>query len=1103
MQHLADLITSVSAMVPMAQEFYLFCFFCMGFVLFRTEAVANMFRRAKKTKQTKVMESAAGEVHSIYTLDRLREDFSKRRYEQVLEGWSHLEMYTVEALCLVVNALQALGRPDDVGLFVAKAAANFPQLRPGLHEVVSAVASPRCEVRRQHVSLALRDLYENARDLLDVSAVKELLLSLARVNDEQRVAGLLGALAAQKAPASPELLGKVVNCFLACKNLDASLGYLQQVLATPSAVEESPAELIIAVVRVSVEAFLSDDSSTDCARPQAWDALDGLEGAEMPDEAAVLFLEWSARQTPVDVAMATRVELMLRKNTSSARSLPLGAYDALVRVHASSAGIQSKAIAYFDELAQVSSKGLNKSNCLPSEGSLVGMISSCVEARNCGLAEHILGWARAKGRCSLPVFSATLKVLAASKQSEKICAIYEEACSEGLVLDDAAYGQLINFAVQAGRVELARTLFKRAKNPDAQNYMSLMRACGAEGKVDQALEMLRELQQCGEVDTMTYNCALDVCVSCGNADAADKVLKEMEAAGRVDVVSYNIMLKQCVSDGANLKSPETVLEDMRKRGLKPNTATYNSLLGGALAAGNFERAWRTIDRMESSGGVDAYTVSILFKGYKRERRGMDAEAVHKALGLIEKHKVKVDEVLVNVALEACVALRDMHQVKVALEIFKRSGWAVPKQCAMHTYGVLIKAHGQSQNLEEAWRLWNLVTVEKAMEASEQLYGQMLDALVTNGCLDDALALFEDMKSTHRDTLDSQGFAVAYAMIIRGFSQRRECAKALRCYEEMKQNGTKVSLVVLNTLIDACSRVGDMEAAGRVFDEMVDLQCEPDVITYTTLIKGYCVCGNLDYSLQLFASMRKKGIRPDAIVFNSILDGCAKKQMTSLCEQVIRDMEEADVKPSNHSASILIKLYGRTKNLEAAFQVVNVMPAKYGFRANNAVYTCLMSACIANGKLDQAMALRLRMSQERINPDEKMYSTLLRGTLRASSVEQCIRVIADALEQRNSRMMLDEELVWSVLLLIRRRNLWEAHGRELVERLKSAGVAVRCTVEGPQASTPSWNPSSPQQRGERAPPHSPQQRGERPMRPPQQRGGRSDTRAKPGVVSAQR
>jgi pentatricopeptide repeat protein len=1022
-----------------AQEFYLFCFFCLGFIVFRSEILRNFCRGSKKTfPSVKV-------TGGFHPLRRLHDDFSNRRYEQVLDSWPHLEKYTAEGLSLVVNALLALGRPEDIGFFIAKAVANLPQLKPNLYKVMMAVTSPACEVRRHHISVALRDIYEQARQCLDAAAVKELLLSLASHNDESRVASLLALLADQKCPAAPEFLSKVVQSFLACKNLDAALGYLQHLLAAP-AIHSVPSELILQVVKMSAEAAISDDSAASGARPRAWDALEALRGAGFTDEVAFIFLEWAARQTPVDVAMAAQIESRLR----NAGPMPLSAYDALVRINSSSAGDQAKAFACFNELVQA------KHGAEPSEASLVGMISSCIEAHNGSLAEHIFHWARKQGRCTLPIFSATLKVLAAAKQAERICTIYESVAGDTeLVLDETLNGQIINFAVQAGRLELARGLANRLKQPNAQSYMSLMRACGQEGKVEQALQLLRELQQSGDVDTVTYNCALDVCASCGNHTLAKRVLKEMKSAGRVDAVSYNIMLKFCMANGASPRAAEEVLREMRQRGLQPNTATYNSLIGGALGAGDFGKAWRIIDQMESAGlKVDAFTLSILFKGYKNERRAMDTECIDRALALVRKHSVKVDEVLVNVALEACFALRDMNRLKNAMAIFHTSGWTLSKEASMHTYGVLIKAHGLGQNLKEAWRLWHEVTAEKGLAASEQLYSQMLDVLVTNDCLEDALRLFKDMKQAHSN-LDSSGFAVAYAMIIRGFAQRKNCTQALRCYEEMKANGTKVSLVVLNTLIDACSRVGDMDAASRLFQDMLKTDVVPDLITYSTLIKGYCVCNELDQALQLFTVMQKKGIRPDAIVFNSLLDGCAKKQMTSLCEQVIRDMEKAGVVPSNHSASILIKLYGRCKDLDAAFKVVDEMPQKYGFKPNNPVYTCLMSACISNGRLDRAMELRVRMMKENIYPDEKTYSTLLRGTLRVASVEQCVLLLKAALDQKDgrnctARNLLDEELVRSVLLLVRRRNLWEAHGRELVDRMRSSGMSVRVPGEGAKA-----------------------------------------------------
>lgn len=1016
------LISSFSGIVPMSEDFYLFCFFWVGFMVFRSAAFRNRFCARRNG-------ASGGSLQALHTFKCLQDDFTHRRYEKVLEGWSQLDQHTAEALSLVVTVLLALGRPDDIGTFITKTCESLPSLRPGLHQVVSAVASPACDVRRQHIFCALRDIDEHAREVLDQTAVQEMLFAYAKLNEEARVASLLVELAEDGAPVEPQILDKVVRNFLSSQNMAAALTYLHKIPGDP------PPELITTIVKVSTEAEISDDSHASGVRSKAWEAFDALEEVKMTSEAVLLFLEWAARQTPVDVVMALHVEELLR----NAGPLPSDACDALVRVNASSSGNQDKAFSCFDEFVELAE---------PTEASLVGMISSCIEAHNSDLAEHIFSWARAAERCTLPVFSATLKVLAATEQNERIVAIYESSSSnKELVLDEGLLEKVASCAEQAGHSELARKLSKITKKSklNVQNHLSLMRTCAQEGDVEQVLELLQDLQEHGSVDTMTYNVALDACVSAGDANAAKTVLKEMQTSGHLDVASYNIMLKQCLSQGASPKAAQTVLKEMRQQGLEPNTATYNSLLSCALTTGDFAGVWQTVDDMESSGkSADIYTLSIIFKGYKRERRTMDADCIHKALSLIKNHSVKLDEVLVNVALEACLVLRDVRVIKRALDTFWDSGFTLPKQASLHTYGSLIKAYGQIQGLTEVWQLWTEVTEEKGMEPSEQLYGQMLDVLVSNNSLDDALNLFEEMKQTHESNLNSQGFAVAYAMIIRGFAQQKDCSKALQCYEEMKSHGCKASLVVLNTLIDACSRVGDMDAASMLYKDMADCQCVPDLITYSTLIKGYCNSNDLEQALQLFGLMQEKGIRPDAIVFNSLLDGCAKKQVPALCEQVISDMEAAGVVPSNHSASILIKLYGRCRDLDAAFRVINEMPKKYGFRANNAVYTCLMSACIANGSLDKALDLRVCMLEDNIYPDERTYSTLLRGALRACNVDQCVMLVNAALDQGGSRSrnLLEEDLVRSVLMLTQRYNSWESHGLELQTRLRSNGISVR-------------------------------------------------------------
>jgi len=1021
-------VNMMSAMIPVAQEFYLFVFFCLGFIVFRSDLLQGWLKRNDSLTSKK---QGVEEPISFYSLTRLREDFAAANFEAVLEGWPLLEEYTSEALKLVVIALLKLDRPDDVGLFLAKTVANLPELCTSLPEIVAAIANPEGDLSKDACTVALRDLFDQMREDLDTPTQEILLEVFAQGNDERRVRDIMSLMVKSGSPVTNQRYAKIVEAFLEKKNLDAALGFAQGM-----AMQQMPMPSVLALklVQSSIHADNSF-SAEEAAESRAWTAFDALQDANLPQDALVLFLEWAAHQMPVDMAMVNKVEHLLEK------PMPWGAYDALVRVHASPSGDSAKSQMYFDELAAKANGGRG-----PSEGSLVGMIIACTEAKDAQLAEHMLSWAQANGKCTLPVFASAAKVLAAAKHYAQICTIYESAANEGLVLDDAAYGQLIKFAVQAGRVGLARTLFQKAKNPDTLNYMSLIRACGQEKNVPQALELLREMREQGAVDTAAYNCVLDVCVICNQAEAAKEVFEEMKHGNHVDVISYNTLLKLYVGEGGSWAKVESLLEEMRLCGIKPNIATYNSLLGTALSAGDLTKAWQIVDLMESSGlGVDAYTVSILFKGFRAEGQSMDAYSVDRSLDLIRKHKVKVDEVLVNATLEACVRLKDLKRLQGALNTFEATGWKLPPQCTMHTYGTMIKAYGQSRQLPMAWKLWRDVTEVKRLTPSDQLYTTMIDVLISNNRIEEGLDLFEEMKARCPGSR-GQSFSIAYATVIRGFAQRKECQRALQCYQEMLEHNVKISLVVYNTLIDACCRVSDMEGAAKLFQDMVAGQVTPDLITYSTLIKGYCLCGDMDQGMQLFMLMRKKGITPDAVVFNSLLDGCAKRQMRTLCEQVVRDMAEAGVAPSNHSVSILVKLYGRCHDLDAAFRVFEEMPREHGFKANAAVYTCLMSSCIANNQMDKAMELHKQMAKERVFCDQKTYSTLLRGAMRTSNIDAAVDLIHSALDQ-STRGLLEEELVQNVLFLIHRRGQTEQQGRPLIQRLREHGIEVSCPERG--------------------------------------------------------
>merc|ERR1719487_1898116 len=396
----------------------------------------------------------------------------------------------------------------------------------------------------------------------------------------------------------------------------------------------------------------------------------------------------------------------------------------------------------------------------------------------------------------------------------------------------------------------------------------------------------------------------------------------------------------------------------------------------------------------------------------------------------------------NTLLDACMRLRDPRRLNDALNQFKASG-VVP---SMHAHAVLIKAYGQALRLDQAWKVWRELMHDRRTHPNEEVYGAMIDACMSSDDLDAASKLFVEMK---KQLPNSSRLSFLFSGLVKGFTQRKEMDRAMEFYKlSMSDGGACCNLVTYNALIDTYARVGDMDKCAKMFADMCERGVDPDLITYSTVIKGYCVQGNLEQAIQLFTLMRKRGITPDGILFNSILDGCARKQMRTLTEQVLGDMEEANVAPSNFTLSILIKLYGRLGDVDRAFEIVETYPQKYGFELNATVYTCLMSTCMSNDNAEKALEVFEMMKTSKCAPDSKTYLTLINGCLRKDKLEDAVKLVdeamglgSDAKKCDGSRAQLDRETIENVLFMINRRQKSEELGAPLLERLQKAGVEV--------------------------------------------------------------
>eukprot|EP00931_Biecheleriopsis_adriatica_P050237 TRINITY_DN29079_c0_g1_i1.p1 TRINITY_DN29079_c0_g1~~TRINITY_DN29079_c0_g1_i1.p1 ORF type:complete len:908 (+),score=192.24 TRINITY_DN29079_c0_g1_i1:142-2865(+) len=719
-----------------------------------------------------------------------------------------------------------------------------------------------------------------------------------------------------------------------------------------------------------------------------------------------------------DATLVRQVHL-LAKGAGLVLSTP--ACDALLRGYAASS--DPDAADMFDELLVQADGSIWR----PSEGMLATAIGLCAEPRSIRLAERMMAYAHEHGTAALPIFASLLKVYTFAKLWDKACGVYDDMRQTGVKPDVATYGALIKAAVECGRPEMAAQLFQESRNPDTLNIMSMIRSAGREKDVEKALQLLEEMERSPlQPDAaQAYNCALEACIAAGDTAAAEKLFKRMEDVGQVDVVSYNTYIKVLLQKGH--KEVERVLATMRARGIKPNVVTYNSMVKDATARQDLKRAWALTDEMERAGvSPDAFTCSILMAGIKHSFSG---QGVDRILALMQRSNVTPDGVLLNCILDVCIRLRDPRRLGQVLDQWQACGGAA----SQHASALLIRAYGHAMRLEKALELWRQVREDKV---TEEAFVNVIDACLANSDVRATLKIFREVREQLSEFPRAQ---VAFSLTVKAALQLKMLPMALELYQEIK-GVVSIGTVTYNTFLDALEREGDLKQAMELFKDMVLANVSPDVITYSILIKGYAAARDLETSITLLGQMQRRNIKPDSICFNSVLHGCAHSHKRALAETVLEDMDKAGVQPSNFTLSILVKLYGRCGDLDAALKVTETYPARYGFKLNTQVYTCLMATCISAGDLSKAFEVYRRMVAAGCQADSKTFDTLLNGCLRYQDPKKAADIIADAVGKQPFRGLarLNKDTLESAVVMAHKRGRTDL-ATKIMDHMKVAGV----------------------------------------------------------------
>merc|ERR1719221_1461116 len=174
-----------------------------------------------------------------------------------------------------------------------------------------------------------------------------------------------------------------------------------------------------------------------------------------------------------------------------------------------------------------------------------------------------------------------------------------------------------------------------------------------------------------------------------------------------------------------------------------------------------------------------------------------------------------------------------------------------------TYGSMIKAFGQMQDVKRVKELWGDM-IKHGVQPTAITLGCMVEALVMNRRTADAWTLAQELQSC-------EGTAplvntVIYSTILKGFANAREMDKVMDLYTDMKARDIQPNTITFNTILNAFAKDGAMHRAAALLQDMKAAipPVEPDIVTYSTLVKGFCNCGSLDRALCIMKDMQDEG-----------------------------------------------------------------------------------------------------------------------------------------------------------------------------------------------------------------------------------------------------
>ncbi|KAH7421346.1 hypothetical protein KP509_13G052000 [Ceratopteris richardii] len=587
---------------------------------------------------------------------------------------------------------------------------------------------------------------------------------------------------------------------------------------------------------------------------------------------------------------------------------------------------------------------------------------------------------------------------------------------------------------KCGQLEKAKELLDLYKSSDIFSWTDLIRGYVRNGQNQEALNCFDCMEQEGLCpNAATFTCILKVCANMRLTNKGEQIHDVIIKRGLLekDIVLGNALVDMHVKLG-NLSRALSVLDDLPVR----DVVSWSTLIAGYAEHGQYEQALNSYHCMQLEGlSPDVITLTCMLKACANTRQNDKGEQIHDEI--IRQGLLDTDVVLGNTLVDMyikCGAFAKAERLLRELPIRDVVSWSAliagyaqvgqGAQALMcfeqmqeeglspdaMTFACILKACGSMKVVDEGEKIHEEIVRWGLLKNNVVLGNALLHMYVKFGNLDRAYEVLKTLSP--RDV-------VSWSTLIAGYAQDGQGEQALKCYEQMLNDGHSPNAITYICTLKACGHIGAVNKGQQIHDEVARqgllnnnvmlgnavadmyVKCDAlekawrvleelpvqNAVSWNVIISGYAKQGQAESALESFEMMHRNGLLADSVTFLGVLKACGSKGAVEKGEQIHNLITRMGLLSNNLVlGNAIINMYAKCGALTKAQGVLEALSTQ-----DVVSWNTLISGYIEQGQVEEALNCYGKMQRVGLSPNSVTFLCILRGCTDSGAFDKGIEI----------------------------------------------------------------------------------------------------------------